>query len=196
MWSKLRILKNLSKIEICGVFIAWLYLCTSIIVVIVGSVMYAMLMLDYWKIRSEPFPGMLILMCAIFISIAILIIWISFDMLYGIKNKNHKEVWKFRLFSLLCLVISFVLLPISLFELQNVSKWMFDDKDQLLKIPTFDILLLILVYHMIIFIFVDMVYDDYKKYNQEQQKQEVSEVSDSNLSQDVDNIMLHTVEIH
>ena len=73
---------------------------------------------------------------------------------------------------------------------------MFDEKDQLLKIPTFDVLLLILVYHMIIFIFVDMVYDDYKKCNQEEPKPEVSEVSDSNLSQSVDNIMLHTVEIH
>jgi len=65
-----------------------------------------------------------------------------------------------------------------------------------LKIPTLDVLLLNLVYHMIIFILVDLVYDDYKKYNQEQPKKEESDVSDSNLSQVVDNIMLHTVEIH
>lgn len=110
-------------------------------------------------------------------------------------QKNHKEVWKFRLFSLLCLIVSFVLLPISLFELQNVSKWMFSGQDQF-KIPTLDILLLVLVYHMIIFILVDIVYDDYKKHNPVQQKQEESDVSDSNLSQGVDNIMLYAVEIH
>jgi hypothetical protein len=94
----------------------------------------------------------------------------------------------------LCLVTSFVLLPISIFELANVSQWMFGDVS--LKIPTLDVLLLNLVYHMIIFILVDIVYDDYKKYNQDPPKQEESDASDSNLSQGVDNIMLHAVEIH
>lgn len=49
---------------------------------------------------------------------------------------------------------------------------------------------------MIIFIVIDIVYDDYKKHNLEQQKKEECEVSDSNLNEGFDNVMLHTVEIH
>ena len=74
---------------------------------------------------------------------------------------------------------------------------MFNGQDQSFKIPTLDILLLILVYHMIIFILVDLVYDDYKKFNPVQQKHDESDENESNsVSQAVDNIMLHTVEIH